>query len=396
MSHALTKQARNALALANEAARSLNHTYVGTEHVLLGLIDEGSRSVVDILTMFDITADKVRAEIEKLIQRGAEPVAQRTLPLTPRSKQAIAQASIEATYFNETCAGPEHILLGLMHEEHGVAHQVLLNLGVKPKELRAEVFRIRITLMKTVEQTVRPLRASTPRKRKIREELLAHLSAIYDEEQSRAANPANALQAATKRFGEPHELACELQAALPFHERLSHFIERWFAWRAPESLARYAFRQAMLTFYVLAVSLPLVVAVVYLGYGWFEPVRTLARISASILVIAPSAHFALTLWYFKMRDAMWGVFGSRKSLATALMYDVLIAFVATIALLGFAWAALPGSGNVTQAFLPSLITGVAAALAYFLGARFLGPTTIRDTIWALLEIEKPQSGVEAV
>lgn len=387
MSHALTKQARNALALANEAARSLNHAYVGTEHVLLGLIDGGSSSVVDVLTMFGVTADKVRAEIDRLIQRGIEPVVQRTLPLTPRSKQVIAQAAIEATYFNETCVGPEHILLGLMHEENGVAYQVLLNLGVKPKELRAEVFRIRIALMKIVEQTVRPLRASTPRKRKIREELLAHLSAIYDEEQSRAGNPAAALQAATKRFGEPHELACELQSALPLHERLSHFIERWFAWRAPESLARYAFRQATLTLGVLAVVLSLTVAGVFLGFGWTEPVRTLARIFASFLVIVPPAHFVLTLSYFKMRDAMWGVFGSRKSLATALMYDVLIAFVATIALLGFAWAALPGSGNVTQAFLPSLITGIAAAFAYFLGARFLGPTTIRDTIWALLEIE---------
>jgi ATP-dependent Clp protease ATP-binding subunit ClpC len=395
MSNGLTKQARNALALANEAARSLNHDFVGTEHVLLGLIEEGSHSVVDILTMFGVTADKVRAEIDRLIQRGTEPVLQRTLPLTPRSKQAIAQATIEANHFDETCAGPEHLLLGLMHDESGVAHQVLLNLGVKPKELRAEVFRIRIALMKIVEQAVRPLRAGTPRKRKIREELLAHLSAIYDEEQVRAENPAAALQAAARRFGEPSELTHELQSALSIHERISYLIERWFAWRAPESLARYAFRQAKLTFYLLAVVLPIVVAGVYLGYGWTEPVRTLTRIFASILILVPPAHFALTLWCFKMRDAMWGVFGSRKSLVKALTYDGLIALVVAAACLGCAWVAQPSTANVSEAFLPSLIVGAVAALAYLLAVIFFGPATIRDTIWALLEIENKSPENEA-
>jgi ATP-dependent Clp protease ATP-binding subunit ClpC len=387
MSSALTKQAQTALLLANEAARTFNHDYVGTEHVLLGVIEEGSKSVADILATFGITADNVRAEIERLVQRGAVPVVQQNLPLTPRAKHAITQAEIGAIYFDQTCAGPEHLLLCLMQVEHGLAHQVLLNLGVQPRELLAEVFRARMSLMKTVERAVRPLRISTPRKRKIREELFAHLSAIYEEELERAGNPKVALEAAINRFGEPDQLVRELQSALPFHERLSYFIERWFAWRAPESLARYAFRQARLTFCVLAVILPFVVVGIYLAYGGVEPVRRLARMFATAVLILPLAHFAITLLCFKVRDAMWGVFGSRKSLANALAYDGLIAAVVVAACLGFAWAAQPGSRNASEAVLPSLISGFVVGLGYMLTARWFGPATIRDTIWGLLKIE---------
>jgi len=375
------------LRLANEAARSFNHDYVGTEHVLLGVVEEGSKSIAHILTTFGITSDTVRAEIERLVQRGAEPVVKQSIPLTPRAEHAIAHPEIGATYFDQTCAGPEHLLLCLMHVEHGLAHQVLLNLGVKPRELLAEVFRSRMSLMKTIEQAVRPLRVSTPRKRKIREELFAHLTAIYDDELERAGNPKVALEAAINRFGEPSELVRELQSALPFHERVSYFIERWFAWRAPESLARYAFRQARITFSVLAVILPLIVAGIYLAYGEIEPVWRLARLFASVVLIVPPAQFAITVLCFRVRDAMWGVFGSRKSFANALAYDGLIAAVVAAAFLGFAWAAQPGTTNVSQAILPSLIGGFAAALGYMLTARFFGPATIRDTIWALLKIE---------
>ena len=97
----------------------------------------------------------------------------------------------------------------------------------------------------------------------MREELLAHLSAIYDQELVRLHTPGATLKAAAERFGNPGELAEQLQAALPFHERIDFFVERWLAWRAPESVAKYALRQSVLAFCILATVFPLL----FLGIG---------------------------------------------------------------------------------------------------------------------------------
>src|SRR3954447_4803338 len=183
MTQSLTTQSRKVLALADEAARSFKHTYVGTEHILLGLIKESSIGVTEILAASGIDADKIRAEINRLVNPGDEPVTLRTLPLTPRAKAAIEHAHLETRLMGEPCVGPEHLFLGLMNDQAGVACQVLLNLGIKPNELRREVFKIRVAQMRLVERAVRPVHASTPRKRRMREELVAHLSAIYDQEQ---------------------------------------------------------------------------------------------------------------------------------------------------------------------------------------------------------------------
>ena len=131
--------------------------------------------------VFDITADKVRAEIGRVVTRGPEAVVARSLPLTPRARRAIEHARQEAFLMNEPCIGPEHLFLGLVSEPAGVACQVLLNLGVRPTDLRKEVFKVRIAQMKFVERAIRPVRASTLRKRKMREELLAHFVATYDQ-----------------------------------------------------------------------------------------------------------------------------------------------------------------------------------------------------------------------
>src|SRR5882672_4917065 len=147
MTQSLSNQSRKVLALANEAARSLNHTYVGTEHILLGLVEENSCHIIDVLATLGVDGEKVRAEIERLVTRGLQPVALRTLPLTPRSKRVIELAQDEARIVNEKCVGPEHLLLGLVREEQGVASHVLLNLGVTPNELRTEVLKIRLAQM---------------------------------------------------------------------------------------------------------------------------------------------------------------------------------------------------------------------------------------------------------
>jgi ATP-dependent Clp protease ATP-binding subunit ClpC len=385
MTHSLTSQSRKVLALANEAARSFNHDYVGTEHVLLGLIEERSSGVTEVLETFKIDADKIRAEVERLVMRGPDPVTLKTLPLTPRAKRAIDDAHNQTRLMDEKCIGPEHIFLGLMNEPEGVACQVLLNLGITPVDLRKEVFKVRIEQMRTVEKIVRPVRASTPRKRKMREELLAHLSAIYDQELVRLHTPGAALKAAAERFGNPGELTEQLQAALPFRERMDHFVERWFAWRALESVARYALRQSLITLGILSTVFSLLFIGILLRYGWSDDRWTLVRVLASLTLLAPPTQYVFTFAWIKMRDSLWGVFGSPKSLVRAFFCGAAIAGVVMPSFMAIAWSASWSFRVAIDVFPLAATAGVAAAVATYIAVRVTGPTTIRDTLWAMLD-----------
>ena len=167
-----TDAARQVMVLADQAAREMQHEYIGTEHLLLGLIDEGHDPaedrgafegcgvVADVLRTLGTDAAKVRREIERLVQRGPQPVAARTLPLTPRSKRSLEYAAAEAHLMDEKRVGPEHILLGLFRVPDGVAGQALRNLGLELKELVTETFKIRVMQMKAVERAVRPVRGA--------------------------------------------------------------------------------------------------------------------------------------------------------------------------------------------------------------------------------------------
>jgi hypothetical protein len=387
MTHSLTNQSRKVLTLANEAARSFNHAYVGTEHILLGLVEEQSAGFAEVIGALGVDAGKIRAEIERLVTRCPEPVTLKTLPLTPRARHAIDHAHNETRLMDESCVGPEHLFLGLMNEPSGIACQVLLNLGINRRDLTKEVFKVRLAQMKIVERIVRPVRASTPRKRKMREELAAHLSAIYDQELKTLHNSTAALKAAASRLGDPAELAAELQEALPYHERISSFIERWFAWRAPESLGHFAVRQGVLTFYILAIVLPPLAAAVVLRYGWTPDTKTFVRVLASILAITPPAQTAFCWAALKLRNTLWGVFGSRKSTSSLLMYGTLTALIVMVSFVGFAWAIEGSLVKVLEAPTFCLFAGVAAAVGSYLVARFTGPATIRDTLWAMLDTE---------
>jgi hypothetical protein len=386
-----TSAARNVFLLAADEARRMNHDFIGTEHILLGLLAQESDIVPDLLNAMDIDAAKVRREVERLIDRGANPVTARVLPWTPRTRQAIQFAIEVASTFDQTCPGTEHLLLGLVREPDGVAHQVLRNLGVNADDLQANVLKIRIAQMKIVERAVRPVRAGTPRKRRMREELLAHLSAIYEQEQARLHNPEAAMDAASKRFGDPDELADELDAGLPYHERISCFAERFVQYRAPESAVHFSLRIATYTGALLTVILGFVVGGVFLRFGWTDDVKTLARVLASIAVLTPPALFAAWLAYIKMRDSLWGVFGSRKSLVRVFMLDALIAGIAMVYVMGVAAVTRLDFGVALDAarswgWLPLL-----SALAAMILARMSGPTEIRDAIWALLEISSAKA-----
>ena len=138
----LTDRARKVMALANQEAQRFNHEYIGTEHILLGLVKEGSGVGANVLKNLDIDLRKVRLEVEKLVKSGPEMVTMGKLPQTPRAKKVIEYAIEEARNLNHNYVGTEHLLLGLLREHDGVAAQVLMNLGLKLEEVREEVLQL--------------------------------------------------------------------------------------------------------------------------------------------------------------------------------------------------------------------------------------------------------------
>src|SRR5438552_361107 len=137
-----TDRARKVMALANQEAQRFNHEYIGTEHILLGLVKEGSGVGANVLKNLDVDLRKVRLEVEKLVKAGPEMVTMGKLPQTPRAKKVIEYAIEEARNLNHNYVGTEHLLLGLLREHDGVAAQVLRNLGLKLEEVREEVLNL--------------------------------------------------------------------------------------------------------------------------------------------------------------------------------------------------------------------------------------------------------------
>ncbi|HHT9133164.1 MAG TPA: Clp protease N-terminal domain-containing protein, partial [Candidatus Tripitaka californicus] len=137
-----TDRARKVMALAREEARRYNHEYIGTEHILLGLVKEGSGVAATVLQNLDIELKKIRMEIEKIVQTGPDLVSVGQLPFTPKVKKVLEYAMEEAKNLGHNYIGTEHLLLGLLREQEGVAAQVLLNLGVKLEDVREEVINL--------------------------------------------------------------------------------------------------------------------------------------------------------------------------------------------------------------------------------------------------------------
>ncbi|NLX23368.1 MAG: ATP-dependent Clp protease ATP-binding subunit [Phycisphaerae bacterium] len=137
-----TDRARKVMALANQEAQRFNHEYIGTEHILLGLVKEGSGVGANVLKNLDVDLRKVRLEVEKLVKRGPDMVTMGKLPQTPRAKKVIEYAIEEARSLNHNYVGTEHLLLGLLREQDGVAAQVLMNLGLRLEDVREEVLNL--------------------------------------------------------------------------------------------------------------------------------------------------------------------------------------------------------------------------------------------------------------
>ena len=134
-----TDRAKKVMSFARQEAQKFNHEYIGTEHILLGLVQEGSGVAANVLKNMHIDLEKVRHEVEKIVKTGPSMVTMGQLPFTPRAKKVLELSMEEASQLSHNYIGTEHLLLGLIRENEGIAAQVLMNLGVKLDDVREEV-----------------------------------------------------------------------------------------------------------------------------------------------------------------------------------------------------------------------------------------------------------------
>lgn len=142
MFNRFTERARKVIILSKEEARRFNHDYIGTEHLLLGLIREGEGVAAAVLEKLGLSLETIRIEVEKLVQPGPSTQILGDIPFTPRAKKSLELAAEEARALGHNYIGTEHMLLGLIREGEGVASQVLINLGLDLNRVRNEVMNI--------------------------------------------------------------------------------------------------------------------------------------------------------------------------------------------------------------------------------------------------------------
>jgi excisionase family DNA binding protein len=154
-----TKRARRVLTLAQEEAQRFQHTYIGTEHLLLGLIREGEGVAGQVLSNLGVEVEQVRQAVEAIIGRGGRVVLGE-VGLTPRAKKVIEMAVDEARRMQHRFVGTEHLLLGLLREGEGIAAGVLESLGLQLEQVRAETVRVLRQHQQGQEETPVPAEAT--------------------------------------------------------------------------------------------------------------------------------------------------------------------------------------------------------------------------------------------
>lgn len=198
-----TESARQVMQFANKEAQRFNHEYIGTEHILLGILKEGRGLAAQVLRNLDVDLRKLQLEVEKIVQIGPDMITMGKLPLTPRAKQVVAFAIEEAHQLQCASVGPEHLLLGLLRMEQSVAAEVLRSLKLSPTEVREEVLRL---LGRVETATATPAAVATQRDGECR--FLLNLPA-------QTVRALQQLQAVSRRGTLEDTLLAPLQAYLP-------------------------------------------------------------------------------------------------------------------------------------------------------------------------------------
>jgi ATP-dependent Clp protease ATP-binding subunit ClpA len=137
-----TDRAREVMQLANQEALRWNHEYIGTEHILLGLLAKAHSVAANVLKNLGLDLERIRLEVQKLMQPESKKVTMAKVPETPRAKKVIEYSMEESRKLNHNYVGTEHILLGLLREADGVAANVLTNSGLKLDDVREEVLHL--------------------------------------------------------------------------------------------------------------------------------------------------------------------------------------------------------------------------------------------------------------
>jgi ATP-dependent Clp protease ATP-binding subunit ClpC len=137
-----TERAKQVVVLAQDEARALSHNYIWTEHILLGLLREEEGLAARVLESLDITVEEVRARVARIIGPGDEPIVSGQIPFTPRAKKVLELSLREALSLKHNYIGTEHILLGLVRENEGVAARILLDFDADAEKIRNEIMRV--------------------------------------------------------------------------------------------------------------------------------------------------------------------------------------------------------------------------------------------------------------
>jgi ATP-dependent Clp protease ATP-binding subunit ClpA len=185
-----TDRARRVVVLAQEEARILNHNYIGTEHILLGLIHDGEGVATTVLESLGIPRELVRSRVEEIIGHGQAPQSGH-IPFTPRAKKVLELSLREALQLGHDYIGAEHILLGLIREGQGVAAQVLQKLGADLSRVRLKVIEL---LEAQIEETPKGTRYLRPFS-EVAQEVLKRASESARELGHEAIEPADILLA---------------------------------------------------------------------------------------------------------------------------------------------------------------------------------------------------------
>ena len=221
----------------------------------------------------------------------------------------------------------------------------------------------------------------------MREELLAHLTSIYREELASANDPFVAMDAAARRFGDPAELSRDLQSAVSRSERRSHLIERWLGWHAPESMLHMMLRTSFISFCIIAAMVGLPVLAGIIIQGWNPNQVVALRTLAAMAILTPTAQFGFGVCYYKTRDALWGVFGSRRSRFNAWSWCIAAALVVFAAGTSFMLIVEGTVPDATNSLGTLGLIATFAAIVCMLLARARGLTEIRDTVWATFDLD---------
>jgi ATP-dependent Clp protease ATP-binding subunit ClpA len=137
-----TERARQVVVLAQDEARVLKHNYIGTEHLLLGVLREEEGLGARVLEGLDVTLEEVRSQVSRIVGEGEEPLVTGQIPFTPRAKKVLELSLREAMSLRHNYIGTEHILLGIVRENEGVAARILLDFDAGAETVRNEVFRM--------------------------------------------------------------------------------------------------------------------------------------------------------------------------------------------------------------------------------------------------------------